>query len=796
MRKIPVATTKGTLIENVYEINELPLYDIMMRAPVTKRGKVHYLEIPAAFDIETTNISADDQEIYKDTDLYKYLSKLKIKYNDRIKSDIPGFESIRRQHIGMFSKSAGVPVDIIYEELCELRPDVFAIGIVNPSDQLLYILQVLEENKPEEDFRPFAFMYHWQFCIDHYVCFGRTWEEFQKLLTRLSSEMDLSSNNRLVCYIHNANFEFTFMKHFINVTESFFKDENKPLKFVIAEGIEFRDSYALSNMNLLKFCENSGAIHVKLSGDDYNYNKLRTPETPLTFEEQAYCYNDVAGLCECIRTRMREDNLSSIPLTSTGYVRRIMRGAMRENRQNRYLFKSTALDEKLYIMHTEAFRGGDVHGNPAYADQTVKGAGSFDIASAYPTELVINPHFPVGPWRRISSRRFRTARKADKCYIMRLRIDCPRYIGICGDPYISYSKITAFHDNETKDGKDAMMSLDNGRLRSYDGIIEMTVLDVDYDIIRQDYTGTFWVSDVYEAQAGRLPEEFRNVVMDFYKKKTLLKSEQDDPEKYYYYCRAKEQLNACYGMCATKIDQGEISYDGRTCEFHDGEYDRETDTYIVRPLAEILKKYYQSRNNFLPYQWGCYCTAHVRAKLHRAMSEGSGRKTLYCDTDSVKFIYNENTMEWFDAENRKLIQQAIDAGAVAYDGNGKAHYLGAWEYEGYFEEFRHLGAKRYMYIKDGKTYVTIAGVNKKRAAEFFTKAGIEKFTDGTVIENSGHLVAYYNNDEPHYITVYGCTFLTASNVALINDTYTLGMEKDYKKLIKDLKRNIVVQEYI
>ena len=32
--------------------------------------------------------------------------------------------------------------------------------------------------------------------------------------------------------------------------------------------------------------------------------------------------------------------------------------------------------------------------------------------------------------------------------------------------------------------------------------------------------------------------------------------------------------------------------------------------------------------------------------------------------------------------------------------------------------------------------------------------------------------------------------------ATFNDTYTLGMEKDYKKLIKDLKRNIVVQEYI
>ncbi len=780
MKTITVATTKGNVKEKVYEINELPLYEIMMRAQVTKKRAVHYLEIPCAFDIETTNIDAPEalgNYHYIDARLFKHLSELKLLISPQIKKDITDYNQLRRQYPRMLSGTKGVPVDVVYEELSGLYPYHFPRDIIAPSDELLKILEVLEANRPKE-FRPFSYMYHWQFCIAGFVCFGRTWEEFRTLLNRLQSEMNLSEQNRLVCYIHNAGFEFVFMKHYINVVESFFREENKPLKFTIAEGIEFRDSLALSNMNLLKFCENSGAIHVKLSGEDFNYSVIRTPKTDLTEDEQAYCYNDVAGLVECIAVRMREHHLNEIPLTSTGYVRRRARSDMRANKDNRRLFKETALDPVLYTMCKQAFRGGDVHGNPAYADQTLFKVGSVDISSAYPTELVISNHFPIGKFHKISARRFKYARRYDRCYLLKLRIDIPRYIGKCGNPYISYSKITALHDHSAN----AAMSVDNGRLRSYDGIIEMTVTDIDYEIIRNEYEGIFFISDVYEAPAGRLPEEFRNTVLEFYRQKTALKGVE---EKYYYYCRSKEMLNACYGMCATKIDQSEIEYDSFTHEFKE----------IQKPLAEVLTAYYKNRNNFLPYQWGVFCTALVRAKLRRAMN-ACGKYTVYCDTDSVKFLYRDEIMNYFNEENKKLQQAAEAAGAYATDAKGKIHYLGLWEYEGTFDTFRHIGSKRYMYTQDGKTYVTIAGVNKARAAEFFTKAGIEKFTNGTVIQNSGHLVAYYNDDAPHDITVDGCTFNTASNVALINDTYTLGIDKNYGKLIKELKNGIVRQEYI
>ena len=58
-----------------------------------------------------------------------------------------------------------------------------------------------------------SFMYIWQFCLwrdGHYiVILGRTWKQFILLLQYLNR--DLGKDQRIVCYIHNADFEFQFL---------------------------------------------------------------------------------------------------------------------------------------------------------------------------------------------------------------------------------------------------------------------------------------------------------------------------------------------------------------------------------------------------------------------------------------------------------------------------------------------------------------------------------------------------------------------------------------------------------
>ena len=73
----------------------------------------------------------------------------------------------------------------------------------------------------------------------------------------------------------------------------------------------------------------------------------------------------------------------------------------------------------------------------------------------------------------------------------------------------------------------------------------------------------------------------------------------------------------------------------------------------------------------------------------------------------------------------------------------------------------------------------------KAGEKYFNDHGIDSFEIGTVIKNSGHLVAYYNDDQIHRITVEGCTFTTAANIALIDDSYTIGVTGEYLGLLEN-----------
>ena len=178
-----------------------------------------------------------------------------------------------------------------------------------------------------------------------------------------------------------------------------------------------------------------------------------------------------------------------------------------------------------------------------------------------------------------------------------------------------------------------------------------------------------------------------------------------------------------------------------------------------------------------------------------------GPDVIYCDTDSIKFVRNHKGD--FKRINKELQQLAEEAGAYADNQKGKRYFLGTWDPE-YEDEpglkpmtrFKTLGAKKYLYerwerdketgIEHKVIHSTIAGVKKTRGKEFFTKAGFDAFKVGTVIENSGHLVAYRNDDPVHTITVKGCEMKTASNLALVDDTYTLGVTSSYLELLRAL----------
>lgn len=627
----------------------------------------------------------------------------------------------------------------------------------------------IETTTIEDPVRPYAFMYLWQFCFDNKeVYMGRTFKEFRAFISQLKRDLRLSPARRLVVYVHNLSYEWQFIHDFLEVYEVFEMGPHKILSFM-AEGIEFRCSYLLTNMSLAKLCANTPTCkHNKLSGAEFNYNIKRTPKTVLRDYELEYAYNDVKGLAECIEYRLQDETLVTIPKTSTGYVRREMRQNMKKDKYNRDTFEDSKLDPFLYQLCRRAFRGGDTHSNPAHTGHTItEPVNVKDIKSSYPAALTENT-YPLGKFSEVEPDEY-MANFAENnktyCSLIIVIYEGIEYIAPDNMPYLP-----AYKCNELVN-----CIYDNGRVRYADYL--MTVLtDIDFQITESSYKyKNRIITRVFRSWRGKLSKEFRETVMEFFRIKTQLDG---IPERKYEYNKAKNKLNSTYGLCVMRLDRPKS-------EWTEGEIVQTSET-----LEDILDKYYKSRNNFLPYQWGVWCTAWARLRLRVAL-QMVGADAVYCDTDSVFYIGDHE--KEFEDLNIKLREAAIKNGAYCEDSKGNVLYMGIYEQDKCFSGggYKTLGSKKYIgRLEDGKMYCTIAGVSKDRGAAFFDKEGFDAFEDGTTITDSGHLVAYYNDSAKHVINYDGCDILTASNVALVNQDYTLGMDDDYLRLIEMQKQGI------
>lgn len=634
------------------------------------------------------------------------------------------------------------------------------------------------DNEPQYN----AFMYHWQFCIDDKVIIGRTWGEFLSLLEGLKAYLGLSQNKKFVIYVHNLSFEFQFFRNFVSLSNVFSLERRKVVKCIVNEAFEFRCSWKLSNMSLQKFVSNTpGALYWKKKGD-LDYKIERTPKTPLTNEELAYCYNDVRGLREAIKYLLKSehDTLATIPLTSTGYVRREFRSAINKNKANHYLFKDLRLTSFQYALLKTATRGGNCHCNPvlsgAVDDRNVfSDVGSYDMSSAYPA-VMTQCKFPMSPFLK---------REDDKSIIDKcikdgshaLLIDCVFYDlkikTLNTVPYIPKAKCTKLWEPR----------IDNGRVLSAD-FCGMVMTDIDWKIIVSQYNFTHVdILNLYSAKYDYLPIELRQKVIEQYTDKCKLKW--GDP---YLYMKYKNKINADFGMMLTDICRREISYDENSKE----------NPFSLEPwnIEASMARYYNSRNSFLAYQWGVWVTAHCRRRLQKAIDR-IGIDSFYCDTDSLKYLGEHD--EDFEALNEEILSEAekcqLLTSCDVTDPEGKLHHfqLGIWEKEKTYETFKSLGAKKYAYTypNDNELHITVAGLSKEKGGKWLTEhGGMEKFNTRTIIPAgaSGRSVSsYIDHSNPYILYFKGEKILTGSAIAIYETSYTFSITSEYQELLADLE---------
>lgn len=623
---------------------------------------------------------------------------------------------------------------------------------------------------------PRAFMYHWQMSVGGFLIIGRTWEEWLQFFDRLEEVLQFNTERQLVIYVHNLGYEFQFMRDFLGKYFGgftvFASKARQPITVYTGRGVQFRCSYKLTNMSLEKAVSNElGVVHAKAAGD-LDYRKLRTPKTRLTSTETGYCVGDVISLYELIECRLanEHDNLETIPMTSTGYVRRMCRKACRKDRHYRQNFLKTQMTEYIYTLLKEAGRGGNTHANRYMSGRVWHNADSFDVQSSYPFCLCafkfpMSKFSPYGDLESIEE--FEGLLKEYAC-LFRVVIEKPVVRESVTMPYIPISKCLQHSAN---------LKLDNGRVLECE-YIHMTVTDIDWEIIKKQYKWkSFAVTDMCIAKYDYLPECLLDCIREVYKGKCQLKYEiqaaedagEDAGDKPYLYGKTKNRLNGIFGMMYTDPVKEENTLD-------------EHGEWVVKSpnVAEALEKFYKSRNSFLFYAWGVWCTAHARRHLQQLL-DLTGDATIYCDTDSSKAVGAD--IEAIEKVNREITSLARERGAYASAG-GVDYYMGVYEHENKepIAEFKTLGAKKYAYVDKKGLHCTISGVSKKLGAKELKS--IDNFKTGFVFRDAGGMELYYNDNVGiHQETVNGCTFTTASNVAMINGSYTIGITEEYAELI-------------
>ena len=225
-----------------------------------------------------------------------------------------------------------------------------------------------------------ACMYVWQFGILNWVTYGRTWEEFDKFMSVLSTVLGLDSELRLVVYIHNFAYEFQWMRKRVHWDKLFFLDKRKPV-YGISGGYEYRCSLKLSGKSLAKVASDLQKYPCQKKVGDLDYSLVRTYKTPLAQKEWGYCEADIRVLLAYIQEKIEADgDITQIPLTNTGYVRNYCRKACFK-RWKRYkgLMSELILTPEEYSQLKQVFAGGFTHANAHYSRRIVKHVGSFRL---------------------------------------------------------------------------------------------------------------------------------------------------------------------------------------------------------------------------------------------------------------------------------------------------------------------------------------------------------------------------------------------------------------------------------
>ena len=564
-----------------------------------------------------------------------------------------------------------------------------------------------------------AIMYIWTCNVNGTTFIGRTWKQFTQLLDLMTEVFGLIKyNKRCLIYVHNLEYEFQFMRKWFDWHDIFADDKRQPLYAVTKGGIEFRCSYRLSGYSLAKLADELRYYKTKKMVGDLDYYVIRHSNTPLTEKEMKYCTQDTQVVVCYIQEEIdKNGDIAHIPYTKTGYVRRYCQDeCLAIHKQNddvsrlkglkyRDVMQSLTLTYDQYKMCKAGFQGGFTHANINYVNETLHDVGSIDFTSSYPFTMMAQ-YFPMSSPREVEIHDMKDLEfyLSSYCCLFQVQFTNLRPLTTIENPISSSrcSYLEGYHIN-------------NGRVIDAK-ILETTITELDFDIYRNFYAwDDIRIGKFLVFYRGYLPTSLVKCLVKFYKDKTTLKGVAGKEEEY---LQGKAMLNSAYGMAVTDIVRDDL-------EYHQEMYTNEWQVGSETPVSQ-LKRYNTNPSRFLYYPWGVWVTAHARHNLFKGI-KAFGSDYVYSDTDSIKAINMDRHQDFIKNYNlhvREQLEKAADFHGIPMSDfepetiKGEKKLIGVWDFEGTYDKFKTLGAKRYLVQKGKDIEFTVAGVNKKAIKEY------------------------------------------------------------------------------
>lgn len=614
---------------------------------------------------------------------------------------------------------------------------------------------------------PGGLPYIWMFGYNNRVIYGRDLEEFREFLQYLAPKFDYETH----IWVHNLSYEYTWLRELLQFEDVFFTEARQPLYAQLGNFV-FRCSYRLTNLSLAKWGEQCG---VSKKVGDLDYYELYTPLKLLDEKSLGYCKADIDVMVAGIKQYVTEyKHICKIPFTQTGVVRKDIKNICQKNKLNYHTAECQPKTTEEWKVQRYTYGGGLTLVNPKHCGRILHNIQSFDKKSAYPFALLqkypcssfVKTNIPVN-WNdnnhHICLVEFRN---------FRARYDVT--------PQSSSKRILL--QNATFNSDDVMKN--NGKIISAD-IAAFYITEVDYKLLDLYYTWSeMIIHSHWFAMSDYLHPEVVKYMLQLYADKTLLKH--GDPV---IYLRKKEKLNSLYGMAGTSLVQDEVTEDPDTLTY---EKRRKTNAEIQDELLTYQAKQYK---NVLQYSVGLYCTSWQRYLLMEMALKANIDLLCYTDTDSLKGRYTNTQRRIFEEENERIIKWTFDrciAQHIEYeltcprDTKGNPQYLGTWENDANYYEFKCLGAKRYAYRmnKDDHVHITVAGVPKKAGRVVKSLKNFKEGLKFDIFNSHKNLITYMDGNNPLVTFPDGYTVKNKYAANIRPTSYTMTLTGDFRELIQ------------